>query len=190
MIQSDRLKIPAVSQSIALPLTPIQLGLVLQIPVLAVNVLFIVLHHMLWGTESFVATFRHPLAGITLLLSYPLGIILHEVLHAVGFVMYGAPWKSIRFGMLKLTAYCQCNSPVSAQGFRSAVALPGVVLGLLPALIGLVFCLPWLTLFGGLFTSSALADALTLWTLRSVPAHSFIVYHPRTARYQIVNRLQ
>src|SRR5574341_461993 len=171
-----------------MPLTPKQLGWMLQIPVLIVVMLFLVLHYGLWGLGSYANSFRYPLAGVGILVIYPIGIIFHEVLHAVGFARFGgAHWRSSRFGVCRMIAYCQCDTPVPAAGFRSAVAFPGVALGLFPAAVGLTTGLAWLTVFGALLTSAALGDLLTLWVLRSVPPTAKIVYRPHTARYEVLN---
>jgi hypothetical protein len=188
VIQSNPLHASSIARSIAMPLTPKQLGWMLQLPVLTVVVAFVIFHYALWGMGSYADSFRYPLAGIGLLVAYPIGIVFHEVLHAVGFAGFGgAHWGSIRFGVYRMVAYCQCDTPVSAPGFRSAVAFPGVALGLFPAAVGLSTGLAWLTVFGALLTSAALGDLLTLWVLRTVPPTAKIVYRPHIARYEVLS---
>jgi hypothetical protein len=187
VIQPDPLQAPSIARSIAMPVTPKQLGWMLQIPVLIVVVMFLGLHHTLWGIESYANSFRYPPAGVGLLVAYPIGIVFHEALHAVGFAGFGgAHWRSIRFGVYKMVAYCQCDVPISTPGFRSAVAFPGVALGLFPLAVGLTTGLAWLTVFGALLTSAALGDLLTLWVLRNVPPTAKIVYRPHIARYEVI----
>lgn len=171
-----------------MPLSPKQLGLTLQLPVLVVLIWFVLVHYGLWGVTSFADSFRNPLAALGLLAAYFAGIVIHELLHAVGFAGFGgAPWKSIRFGVYRLTAYCQCDAPIPTPGFRSAVALPGVALGLFPAAVGLTTGLAWLTIFGALLSAAALGDVLTLWVLRVAPDSSRIIYRPDIARYEVLN---
>jgi hypothetical protein len=171
---------------IALPLTPRQLGFMLQIPVLMMIGFFLLAYNALWGIQTMAAVFRQPVAGIALLAAYPLGILVHEWLHAFGFAVFGgAPWKAIRIGVFRLTAFCQCDAPVHAEGFRAAIILPGLVLGMLPVAVALIFGFGWWLLFGALMASAALGDVLILWALRNVRPSARIVYHPRIGRYEI-----
>jgi hypothetical protein len=158
----------------------------LQIPVLMMIGLFLLAYNALWGIESMAVVFRHPLAGIALLVSYPLGILVHEWLHALGFAGFGgASWKMIRIGVFRLTAFCQCDMPVFAPSFRAAIVLPGLLLGILPVVIALIFGFGWWLLFGALMASAALGDVLILWALRNVPRRGKIVYRPRIGRYEV-----
>ena len=171
---------------IALPLNRKQLVLILQIPVLMIIGLFLLAYDVLWGIESLAAVFRQPLAGITLAVAYPLGILVHELLHALGFVGFGsASWKMIRIGIFRLTAFCQCDAPVVVPGFRAAIALPGLLLGVFPVVVALIFGFGWWLLFGALMASAALGDVLILWTLRTVPRRGKIVYRPVISRYEV-----
>lgn len=188
MIQPDPFNVPAATHQIALPLSPKQIGWILQIPVLSIVIVMVVVHYGLWGAESFATSFnQRPMAGIALLIAYPLGIIIHELLHAVGFAGFGgAPWHAIRFGFYRMAAYCQCDTPISVTGYRSAVALPGMALGLFPAAVGFSTGLAWLSVFGAMLTAAALGDLMILWALRAVPGASKVVYRPHIARYEVL----
>jgi hypothetical protein len=159
----------------------------LQAPTLMIIGFIVMLHNAIWGVDSLISTFREVEAGAVLLAAYAMGIVVHEWLHGIGFTASGAPWKQIRFGVYKFTAYCQCDAAVPAAGFRWAVALPGMVLGLIPATAGLTFGWGWVTVFGALMTSAAVGDALILWALRSVPDGARIAYRPDIQRYEITH---
>jgi hypothetical protein len=176
----------AAARHIALPLTPKQLGVMLQIPVLLITGLIVYTYGTVWGFTSLVQTFRQPIAGIALLVAYPVGILVHEWIHAFGFAVFGdAPMNTISIGMYRFTAYCQCNAPVSAPDFRVAIALPGIVLGVIPVVVAFAFGYGWWILFGALMTSAALGDVLILWALRGVEPQNRIAYRPRLGRYEI-----
>jgi hypothetical protein len=178
----------AATRHIALPLTPKQLGVMLQIPVLLIIGIIVYTFGTVWGFASLAQTFRQPIAGIALLVAYPVGIVVHEWIHAFGFALFGgAPMNAIRIGMYKLTAFCQCDAPVSAPGFRAAIALPGIVLGVIPVIAAFGSGSGWWMLFGALMTSAALGDVLILWALRGVATRNRIAYRPRIGRYEVTN---
>jgi hypothetical protein len=70
---------------------------------------------------------------------------------------------------------------MAAGAYRFGAAVPGVVLGVLPALAGLATGGGALFLFGLLFTLAAGGDALILWLLRDVPAARLVSDHPTRA---------
>jgi hypothetical protein len=88
----------------------------------------------------------------------------------VGFVWFGgAPWAAVRVELRGLTIAAHCAVPLPAWSYRAAVALPGVVLGVVPAVSGLVSGAAWLTVYGAVMLGAAVGDARVLWVLRAVP---------------------
>lgn len=161
--------------------------MLLQVPALLVVTVFFMIYASLWGTTSILAPFDQPaIGGILLLISFPIGIMIHEVLHGLGYMLGGAPRSSVSIGLVKLTAYCRCDAPISADAFRSAVMMPGIVLGVLPLAISLAFGFGWLMLFGALMASTALGDVLILWALREVSSDAQIIYSREVGKYEII----
>src|SRR5690606_5892329 len=91
-----------------------------------------------------------------------------------GTVRLGFQWKAF-------TPYAHCSVPMAAGAYRVGAAVPGVVLGVLPALAGLVTGGGAVFLFGLLFTLAAGGDALILWLLRDVPTDRLVEDHPSRA---------
>jgi hypothetical protein len=175
------------TRHIGLPFSFKRLGMLLQLPAVLVVATFFVIYASLWGTTSMLAPFNQPaLGGMLLLLSFPIGIVIHEWLHGLGYQLGGAPRGSISIGVVRLTAYCRCDAPISADAFRSAVMMPGIVLGVLPLAISLLFGFGWLMLFGALMASTALGDVLILWALREVRPDAQVIYNREVGKYQIV----
>lgn len=116
------------------------------------------------------------------------GTALHEVLHGWGHTWGPAAWDDVRFGMhwSALTPYARCDVPARAQTYRWAVGLPGLVLGILPATLGLAAGYWLATFFGFLMLVAAAGDILVLWILRSVPARAWVQDHPREVGCLIV----
>ena len=111
-------------------------------------------------------------------------IVVHEGLHGLAWrwasglpasaVSYGFQWKT-------LTPYAHANTPMPARAYRIGAAVPGVVLGLLPAVVGLVMGWGLAFSFGVFFTFAAGGDALILWLLRGVPPTALVSDHPTRA---------
>lgn len=108
-------------------------------------------------------------------------VVVHEWLHAAGFFIGGASRHHVAFGfdVKTLTPYAHCAQPLPARAMRLAIALPGIVLGLLPALAGLVSGVGLLSLLGGVGIATASGDVLMLWLLRRVPADRLLADHPK-----------
>jgi hypothetical protein len=68
---------------------------------------------------------------------------------------------------------------MTAFAYRVSVALPGVILGALPGLMGLMWRNGWLTVYGALMSIAALGDLIVLWLIRSVPGDARVQDHPR-----------
>jgi hypothetical protein len=108
------------------------------------------------------------------------GIVVHEMLHGVGYkwgragpadVEYGIKWSS-------LTPYAHCAAPLRCGSYRRAIALPGLVLGVVPCLLGAAVG-SWTTVvFGVLMLGSAGGDAMLLWMLRDVSSDAWVRDHP------------
>lgn len=117
------------------------------------------------------------------------GIVVHELLHAVSWVYLGRkPWSAIKFGVVwkALTPYAHCKEPVEVRGYRWAVAMPGIVLGLVPSLISIITGNGLLLFFGLIFTLTAAGDALILWVIRSVEAGKLVEDHPSRAGCYVI----
>lgn len=141
----------------------------------------------LWGLPD--APFpTDPMPALLFVGAFVLGSVLHEGLHGIGYVWGEASWEDLRFGVhwKALTPFAQCEVPTRVQTYRIAVALPGIVLGMIPLGVGLITGY-WLAAFYGfLLLVAAAGDFLMLWILRAVPAGTWVQDHPREVGYVIV----
>jgi len=126
-----------------------------------------------------------PLVSIPILLA---SVVVHEGLHALGFLAAGAPRASLRFGVQTrtLTPYAGCIVPLSARGYRFSAALPALVLGVLPMLwswaagsADLAIVAAWMLAFAG-------GDLMILWITRDLPPRTLLIDHPDRAGCRIV----
>lgn len=118
---------------------------------------------------------------LTMLAIFLAGIILHELLHALGWVFFTKnKWKSIKFGFKWefFTPYCHCKEPLQKCHFMLGAALPCLVLGLVPTIISYLNASPAWWFFGFFFTVSAGGDIIAIAMLRKIPANSWVQDHP------------
>jgi hypothetical protein len=153
----------------------------IAIRVIPAAALLVLLHWALHGgpslREGFGFLFRLYVFIPVLLAS----IVVHEGLHALGFLIIGrARRASVHFGIHRetLSPYAGCHEPLTAGAYRAAVALPGLVLGVVPVLLGLAGGTAWLTLWGAFMLVTAGGDLAVLLALRGVPSSAHVVDHP------------
>jgi hypothetical protein len=121
------------------------------------------------------------LALTTFTLALGLGSIIHEILHALGWMLFGqVPREAIKFGFSwqGLMPYTHCKMTLKPSAYRIGSLLPGAVTGLLPGIIGLTSGSLWLTMLGAVLLGAAGGDMLVLWELCSVPSNALILDHP------------
>jgi hypothetical protein len=109
-------------------------------------------------------------------------IVLHELLHAAGFVLFGRlPWSAVEFGIhwKALAPFAHCKTAMPASVYRASVVLPAVVLGVVPYSMGLLIGLAWLSGFGVLMLVAAVGDLIVLWVTRRVAGDTRVIDHPR-----------
>lgn len=113
-------------------------------------------------------------------------IVAHEMLHAVGFLLGGAPPTSLHFGVQKMSPYAGCKAPLEIGAYRLAIALPGLVLGVLPWLWGMATGAGWLVLWAAVMLMASGGDILVFWITRGLSYDTRVLDHPTRAGCQIV----
>lgn len=129
----------------------------------------------LWDGLDVVLTFH---TGVLLFIA---GLLTHEFVHGLTWKLMGRlPWRHIRFGfqLKTFTPFAHVITPLPARAYRWGTAMPLLVVGLLPFLVGLVFDQPVWAAFGMVFTFVAGGDLAVLWTLRGVPGRALVRDHP------------
>ena len=98
---------------------------------------------------------------------------VHEGLHALGFMLFGGVPReaiSIRADWKNLDVQTFCGAPVTAGAFRKAALLPALVLGVIPAIISIVYGIGWLAFWSIMAFSGVTYDLLAVWIIRSLQA--------------------
>lgn len=119
-------------------------------------------------------------SALLFIAAFVVGTLLHEALHGLGHMLGEASWDDVEFGMHwgALTPFAQCLVPARARDYRVAVALPGIVLGVVPLAVGLITGLWLVTFFAFLMLVAAAGDVLVLFILRPVPSDMWVQDHP------------
>lgn len=146
------------------------------------SIFVVYLYLYLYGIQAVVTGLGNLESDLALLVVLLIvGTVMHEGLHGLTWSWFGhISMKKIRFGMhwKLLTPYAHCKVPLEANAYRWGVVMPGLVVGLIPAIIGIVAKSPIFLWFGTLFIMGAGGDFITLWLLRKVPGDYLIEDHP------------
>lgn len=141
-----------------------------------------------WGPAPLGEAFAIPLIrSLPVLVA---GIVVHELIHAIGFLTAGrAPRSHVRVGLNRrtLTPYASCSAPISTTGYRIAALLPAGVLGLVPAAAAVLTGSGALAVFGFAMLALAGGDVALVWAIRGVPSGARVLDHPSRVGCSVVS---
>lgn len=152
--------------------------------------LVLVPHQLLWGENALKALYRAT-GGFGFAAAIVGGIVLHEAIHAATWAVAGRlRWRDLRFGVQwrVLMPYAHPLRPLSARAYAVGAAAPGVLLGVLPSLVGVASGRGVWSGWGGLFLAAASGDLLVLFSLRGLPASAGVRDHPSRVGCETVAR--
>lgn len=110
-----------------------------------------------------------------------LGIITHELLHGFTWGHFASNGlKSIKFGIKwkYMTPYCHCKEPLKVKHYRIGGAMPLIVMGIIPSIIGLIIGHGGILSFGIFFSWAAGGDIIALYMLRNLSKDDYVSDHP------------
>lgn len=146
-------------------------GLILMIPIFFI---FTALNIFLWR-NSMLEYFREDFTMMKIIkdsflffVAFFIGIVLHELIHGISFALFAKRgFRSIRFGVLwkYLTPYCHCTEPLKIRHYIFGALTPSIILGLVPAIIGLIIGKYLVTFFGIIFIVAAIGDFMVVHLL-------------------------
>lgn len=180
---------PEIAYDATVPMNLANLMAILMLPV--AFLLFWLSYWVIWRSWPFAAFFDDSVVGFsTLIFVFALSIIVHELLHAVGFwLVGGVRWRRIKFGFSwkGFAPYAHCRDPLQTSAYRISVALPGLFLGVLPGLAGVALQQPLLVMWASLMLLAAGGDAAVLWAVRQVPSTAKVLDHPSEVGCQVLS---
>ncbi len=147
---------------------------------ISIPLFFVQLGIFLLSHESIEPSFN----PIVLLIAILLGIIMHEVIHGLSWVILGRkPLSMVKFGFQwkTLTPYAHLKEPIEVNAYRLGTFLPGFLLGILPYLLSILLHDGNLFWYGVVHTSAAGGDWLVLWMIRNVKNGTLVEDHPTNA---------
>ena len=143
------------------------------------------LYILIWGGKNLLASTQtltqNPLvlvAGLLIL------TILHELIHGITWqILSRSGWKDVQYGIKwkTLTPYAHLKKPIDIRPYRWGGVMPGILTGLLPALIGLVSGNGALFVVGIFMIAAAGGDLMVLWLLRNDKHPALVEDHPTEA---------
>ncbi|MGQ9888531.1 MAG: DUF3267 domain-containing protein [Aggregatilineales bacterium] len=154
------------------------------LPALSLLLIPLAVFAWLWGVDLLLNALTSLESLALALLGFALLIVAHELVHAIGWVVFGRlPLSAIRFGVDRktLSPYACALLPMPAGAYRVGAALPLLVTGVVPWLLALLTGSGALAVVSALLISGAVGDLLVLSVIRSVPAQARVIDHPSNA---------
>ncbi|MFK7799813.1 MAG: DUF3267 domain-containing protein [Aureispira sp.] len=108
-------------------------------------------------------------------------IFVHEAMHGFTWMWAGKlQWSDIKYGFIwkALMPFAHSKKPLSKKVYQLGAVMPGIVLGILPYVIGLVCGQNDLAFVGLIMTLAASGDAWILWMIRKESSNALILDHP------------
>ncbi len=115
-------------------------------------------------------------------------IVLHEVFHLIGFMMFGhVKYKELDYGVnLKLgIAYATTSKPLKNSAMKKALLLPFWTTGVLPSVIGFILHSNLLVLLGAFLIAGAVGDFYMYKELRKYPNDSLVKDDPQLPKLYV-----
>lgn len=116
---------------------------------------------------------------------------LHEAIHWFAFRIFGkVDSKHCRLGFQwkTITPYAHCSIPMKADVYRISLILPGLLLGIIPSIISIIFSFSWLLIYGIIFTIVSGGDFIILWLIRKIKNDQFVQDHPTRCGCTVVEK--
>jgi hypothetical protein len=160
----------------------------LMLPIIIVYLLFFI---FVWGKDELSIVPEHNFYCI--IGKAIVGIIIHELLHGlacailcksgIASIKYGINWKF-------LTPYCHYKKSIKVRHYRIGIAMPLLVLGIMPAGIALITGNGVLYLWGLFFTCAAAGDIIVLFMLRKFSGDDYVYDHPSKMGFEMDKRFR
>ncbi|GAA0738468.1 DUF3267 domain-containing protein [Clostridium oceanicum] len=133
------------------------------------------LFHMIYKDN-----YSYPMLNSVFWIVVVIGIVVHEFIHGITWgYSCKKGYKAISFGfeLSTLTPYCCCSEAMPFKNYALGCAMPTIILGIIPYIIGLILGNYYYAMFGGLHILCGGGDMYVLWLIRK-NYNSIIVDHP------------
>jgi membrane-associated HD superfamily phosphohydrolase len=163
------------------------LGLLL-LPILGC---FLIPYYHYWEFPDVTLFLNAPLNLVVFMAIIMLSVLIHELIHGLCFMLFAKEGqKSVKIGFIwkYLTPYAHCKEPLSKAHYRIALLMPGLILGIIPIVIGLSFGYFFLFILGLFLTLAAGGDLIILILTYSVAVDRKLLDHPSECGFFIIDK--
>ncbi len=124
----------------------------------------------------------HSWSGVVLLLAIIVALAVHELIHAITWMLLvGKGFSHVSFGLMKGAVYCHFNEPMIKSQYVIGTLMPLLLVGVVPWIAGIAAgSLLWMAL-GTIMIGGAAGDIIIVWAIRKEPASSLVYDHPKEA---------
>lgn len=113
-----------------------------------------------------------------------LGIVIHELIHGIFFAKYAeSGFKSVKFGVMwkTLTPYAHCKEPLKIKQYTIALLAPLIIVGIIPAIVGIIIGSGLLLFFGIILSGGAAGDLMIYNLIKKENPEDYVQDHPSEA---------
>ena len=105
-------------------------------------------------------------------------LILHELLHSLAYVIYGADFKNITYGahLEKGVLCCLCKQNINKKNILHSLMYPFVIIGVLTLIIGIIVDYPLLVILSLMNIAGCSGDLVMFYHLSRLKDFSFSEY--------------
>ena len=122
---------------------------------LAITVLLFIGSYFIYPKNLFI--FKDTFLVLLLMIAY---MMLHEILHGIGYIVGGCKAKNVKYGMAieKSIFYAMAYEELTKKNILISLQMPFTVIGVITYIIGVIFDLPLLVLLSIVNLSGAVMD--------------------------------
>ncbi len=130
---------------------------------------------LLYGSNSLEIVQKSMEYVLILYLPY---LILHEILHSLAYVIYGADFKNITYGahLEKGVLCCLCKQRINKRNILHSLLYPFVIIGIITLIIGIIFDFPILVILSLINISGCSGDLVMFYHLSKLNDFEFSEY--------------
>ena len=105
-------------------------------------------------------------------------LIIHEILHSIGYVVNGAKFKNITYGvhLEKSILCCSCKQEINKKNILWSLMYPFLFIGVITYIIGLVFNLPVLIVLSIANITGCSGDIIMFYDFLKIKKFKFFEY--------------
>lgn len=154
--------------------------------IIPITLIFALPYYLIWQN------FRYDSVDLILVLIIIIaGTILHELIHAITWAIFAKTGlRAIKFGIRwkLLNPYCHCKDLLLVKHYRLGTILPGILIGICPAVLSIIIGNPVILIIGIVFTMAAGGDFIMIYLLRNQDKNTLVYDHPTEAGCYIFHK--